>query len=71
MSGVSSKLINAEIMQLKTGTPDHSDKAAVLAFQNSLDGLFDPQFKAAIPAQINPDPAILQKIPPNFKKLPL
>ena len=71
MSGVSSKLINAEIMQLKTGTPDHSDKAAVLAFQNSLDGLFDPQFKAAIPAQINPDPANLQKIPPNFKKLPL
>ena len=71
MSGVSSKLINAEIMQLKTGTPDHSDKAAVLALQNSLDGLFDPQFKAAIPAQINPDPATLQKIPPNFKKLPL
>ena len=66
MSGVSSKLINAEIMQLKTGTPDHSDKAAVLAFQNSLDGLFDPQFKAAIPA-----PVSVQKNPPLFKKLPL
>ena len=73
MSGVSNKLINAEIMQLKTGTPDHSDKAAVLAFQNSLDGLFDPQFKAAIPPpiNINPDPVTLQKIPPLFKKLPL
>ena len=49
MSGVSKRLIDAEVMQLQKGSPNHADKPAVLAFQNSLDGLFDPQFKAAIP----------------------
>lgn len=75
MVAVSSKLIDAEIVQLKTGNPDHNNKAAVTAFQNSLDGLFDPQFKAAIPVVVvapapntNADPLSSQKNPKIIKK---
>lgn len=75
MAAVSTKLIDAEVMQLKTGNPDHNDKVAVLAFQNSLDGLFDPQFKAAMPppnanspAPTSQEPISSQK-PKTIKKL--
>ena len=49
MDEITEKLLNAEVAALKAGTPLHTDKAAVAAFQNSLDPIYDPQFKSAVP----------------------
>jgi hypothetical protein len=52
VNDITDKLLNAEIAALKSGTPVHTDKAAVTAFQNSLDPIFDPQFKDALPKTV-------------------
>ncbi len=49
MDVITEKLLNAEVAALKAGTPLHTDKAAVAVFQNSLDPIYDPQFKSAVP----------------------
>ncbi len=70
MSGIAAKRIDAEVMQLKSGPPDFRNKAAVLAFQDSLDGLYDPQFKAAIPAMVTATPPPVNVVPQNSLKNP-
>ena len=50
MNAIVDKLLDAEVNALKSGTPDHTNRNAVTAFQNSLDPIYDPQFKAVIPA---------------------
>ena len=53
MDDVAEKLLDREIAALKSGTPVHTDKAAVTAFQNSLDPIFDPQFKEAVSQMVS------------------
>jgi hypothetical protein len=60
MDEITDKLLNTEVAALKAGTPLHTDKAAVTAFQNSLDPIFDQQFKDAMPKAVvanQPPPA--------------
>jgi hypothetical protein len=52
VNDITDRLLNAEIAALKSGTPVHTDKAAVTAFQNALDPIFDPQFKDALPKTV-------------------
>ncbi len=49
MAAILVKRIEAEVSSLTAGKPDHKDKPAVTAFQNSLDPIYDPQLQEAIP----------------------
>jgi hypothetical protein len=73
MSEITQSLVNRETTALSNGTPLHTDKAAVAAFQNSLDSTFDPLFKAAIPVVATSTPpagaATLSNKKPSFKPL--
>lgn len=53
MDEITDKLLNTEVAALKEGKPSHADKAAVTAFQNSLDPIFDPQFKDAVSKMVS------------------
>jgi hypothetical protein len=59
---ITDKLLGVEITALKTGTPLHTDKAAVTAFQNSLDPIYDPQFKDALPKVVANQAPVVQAI---------
>jgi hypothetical protein len=58
MSEITQNLVNREVTALSTGTPLHTDRIAVSAFQNSLDPIFDPQFKAVIPVVATSTPPL-------------
>jgi hypothetical protein len=74
---ITDKLLGVEITALSSGKPLHTDKAAVTAFQNSLDPIFDPQFKDVLPKVITPQTPSAQAIvnnkeaPPKFVDKPL
>ncbi len=77
VNNITDKLLEAEIKALKAGTPDHTNQTAVIAFQNSLDPIYDPQFKEALPKIATYQPPSGQAItnnqsaPPKFVDKPL
>jgi hypothetical protein len=45
---ITAKRINTEVAALSSGKPDHQNKTAVAAYQDSLDPIFDPQYKEVV-----------------------
>jgi hypothetical protein len=62
---ITDKLLSAEITALNSGKPLHTDKAAVTAFQNSLDPIYDPQFQEALPKAVTAQQPTAQAITNN------